>query len=248
MALISCSECGHKISSKTNACPSCGYSRYSIKQPSVLMGISNGIFKFLGFVSIVIGILLCFNVIGAIFGIPLIIIGFMSFIFPRVALALFIFVLIIFISANKENNKKSQPIVSNPSKLIGTNSNNHLTEEDKKISEKISPVYAEKPVIKVHQCFGNEPGWSIDLKNENIFFKSYRDMTEIVIPKYLPKSAYGFDENHLVLYQGKSIEKPDRYLNLVITRQKCSDNSYRDDYEFTALVISGNDFYAGCCE
>ena len=107
---------------------------------------------------------------------------------------------------------------------------------------------AEKSALKVTQCSGNEPGWFVEIKNSNIYFKSYRDETQITIPKNRPKSAYNFDENHVLLYQGKSVVKPDRFLNLIIIRQKCSDYAVRDDHEFTAFVISGNDFYAGCCD
>jgi uncharacterized membrane protein len=109
-------------------------------------------------------------------------------------------------------------------------------------------AFAENTAYDVKQCSGNEPGWVVEI-NDNIKFTSNRgDMTKMIFKKSSPKSAHGYDKKFLVLYTGKSIEKPVKNLTLIISKQKCSDHALRDDHEFSSYILIGNDFYSGCCD
>jgi uncharacterized protein YecT (DUF1311 family) len=114
MALVGCPECGHKVSSKAKACPNCGYDLYANNPATEILNISNGLFKFFGFILIVIGLLLCFTFIGVWFGIPLIILGFTSFIFPRLALTLTVIVVILYFFGRSAEPQKVAVSVTIP--------------------------------------------------------------------------------------------------------------------------------------
>ena len=114
MALVNCPECTHKVSSKAKTCPNCGYDLYANNPATEILNISNGLFKFFGFILIVIGLLLCFTFIGAWFGIPLIILGFTSFIFPRLALTLTVIVVILYFFGRSAEPQKVAVSVTIP--------------------------------------------------------------------------------------------------------------------------------------
>lgn len=59
---IRCAQCEKEVSDTTTRCPECGYTPYS---KMVFVGIS----------MVVVGILISLTVIGAVFGIPLAVVG-----------------------------------------------------------------------------------------------------------------------------------------------------------------------------
>jgi hypothetical protein len=60
---------------------------------------------------------------------------------------------------------------------------------------------------------------------------------------------YFFTGNHLALYQGKTTGNSNKYMNVIILRDKaCTDGMSNKNFSFTALVLSGNNLYQGCCE
>ena len=122
MALITCPECGSSISSTARACPKCGHENINSLSSKIDIKIDgnnkknsddplNSIFKFFGFILIVVGILISMTGLGALVGIPLVVIGSVSFFFPGLSFLLTLIFILHQCNAEKpkQNNINLEP-------------------------------------------------------------------------------------------------------------------------------------------
>ena len=97
------------------------------------------------------------------------------------------------------------------------------------------------------QCHGTEPFWSLTLDGKKITFENHGTETSLSINQPNPKSANGRSAEYLAMYQGRTLETPSRFLNVIIRNQSCSDGMSDETYPYSVLVLSGNDLFDGCC-
>jgi uncharacterized membrane protein len=97
------------------------------------------------------------------------------------------------------------------------------------------------------QCHGTEPFWSLTLDGKTIKFENLGTESSLSINQPNPKSAHGRSAEYLAMYQGRTLETPTRFLNVIVRSESCSDGMSDDTYPYSVLVLSGNDLFDGCC-
>lgn len=111
-----------------------------------------------------------------------------------------------------------------------------------------SGAQADSPdATRVAKCFGTEPFWSLTLDGKTIKFKNLGTETSMSINQNTPKAAHGRRAEYLAMYQGRTLESPSRFLNVIIRNQECSDGMSDETYPYSVLVLSGTDLFDGCC-
>jgi uncharacterized membrane protein len=112
-----------------------------------------------------------------------------------------------------------------------------------------SPVRdgAEMGADSVTHCHGTEPFWAIRIDPNKVTFDAVEASTSML--NHGPKPAHGFTSTYAALYQGTLIEDPAKVLNVIITAADggCSDGMSDEIYPFTVSVVSGGEFFSGCC-
>lgn len=106
-------------------------------------------------------------------------------------------------------------------------------------------VYAQD-ARKVKVCFGTEPFWDIQFTVKKIKFKDIEGNT-MTISRHVPRTAVGSSPDFIALYQGKLQEDSQRFMNLIIKLNKCSDGMSDEVHPFEVFVLSGNTLFHGCC-
>jgi uncharacterized membrane protein len=106
----------------------------------------------------------------------------------------------------------------------------------------------EKSARKVNSCFGTEPFWELEITNKVVQFKDAGNNIVMTIPKVTPATAEGTNEDYIAMYQGKTIDNPNKFMNVVIVGDaNCSDDMSEQRHPFFVLVLSGKKLYRGCC-
>lgn len=100
---------------------------------------------------------------------------------------------------------------------------------------------------EVKHCHGTEPFWGLKITKSNIQFEGIGLDTTITIKKSEPISAHGHMSEYISLYQGRTLENPNRFMNVIIKRSECSDGMSDETYPYSVLVLSGNNLFNGCC-
>jgi uncharacterized membrane protein len=123
-----------------------------------------------------------------------------------------------------------------------------------------APVAADAPEVVTRRpadnganqatsCHGTEPFWSIAIDAKTVKYEDAGGLKR-TIENRGPIAAAGTSAEFAALYQGKTSEDPDRFLNVVITRagaEGCSDGMSDDVFPFNVSVLSGNELLIGCC-
>lgn len=109
-------------------------------------------------------------------------------------------------------------------------------------------VAAAAPVdaTMVTSCYGTEPFWRLDINASRLRFE-HLDEQAMTIANQGPRAAQGTQAAFVSLYQGRLLDNPSRFMNVIIQRAECSDGMSDDVHPFTALVLSGTTLYRGCC-
>lgn len=116
-------------------------------------------------------------------------------------------------------------------------------------SMSIVAIAGEKSARKVNSCFGTEPFWDLEMTNKVVQFKDAGNNIVMTIPRVPPSGAEGTNEDYIAMYQGKTIDNPNKFLNVIIIGDAgCSDGMSEEKYPFFALVLSGKKLYRGCCK
>lgn len=97
------------------------------------------------------------------------------------------------------------------------------------------------------KCFGTEPFWSLDLSGNTIRFERYGEPGNMTIPKTTPNQAQGLSADYIALYQGRLLEDKSRFMNVIITRETCSDGMGEEEAPYSVFVLSGSTLFKGCC-
>jgi len=112
-------------------------------------------------------------------------------------------------------------------------------------AQRPSGTAAAQDMRAIRACFGTEPFWGLDIKNDELKFQ--RDGLVMELKGVKAGKAIGASESFIALYQGKVVGK-DRFLNVIIMRDnQCSDGMSDRSYPARVHVLSGNDLYIGCC-
>jgi uncharacterized membrane protein len=106
---------------------------------------------------------------------------------------------------------------------------------------------ANADATTARQCLGTEPFWSLTLDGKTIKFENFGTESSLSIKQPTPRSANGRTSEYLAMYQGRTLETPSRFLNVIIRNQSCSDGMSDETYPYSVLVLSGNDLFDGCC-
>jgi uncharacterized membrane protein len=108
---------------------------------------------------------------------------------------------------------------------------------------------ADKSARKVNSCFGTEPFWDLEITSKVVQFKDSGNNIVMTIPKITPTTAAGTNEDYIAMYQGKTIENPNKYMNVIIVgTSSCSDDMSEEKHPFFALILSGKNLYRRCCD
>jgi uncharacterized membrane protein len=101
----------------------------------------------------------------------------------------------------------------------------------------------------VTHCHGTEPFWGITIDPKKVTFNAVAMEESRSMINHGPKAAHGFTSTYAALYQGTLIEDPQKVLNVIITHADggCSDGMSDEVYPFTVSVVSGSEFFSGCC-
>ena len=106
----------------------------------------------------------------------------------------------------------------------------------------------EKSARKVNSCFGTEPFWELEITSKVVQFKDAGNSIVMTIPKVPSATAEGTNEDYIAMYQGKTIENNNKFMNVIIVGDaNCSDDMSEKKHSFFALVLSGKKLYRGCC-
>lgn len=106
----------------------------------------------------------------------------------------------------------------------------------------------EKSARKVNSCFGTEPFWELEITSKVVQFKDAGNSIVMTIPKFPSAAAEGSNEDYIAMYQGKTIENNNKFMNVIIVGDaNCSDNMSEKKHTFFVLVLSGKKLYRGCC-
>lgn len=109
-------------------------------------------------------------------------------------------------------------------------------------------IAGEKSARKVNSCFGTEPFWDLEITNKVVQFKDAGNNIMMTILRVPPSGAEGTNEDYIAMYQGKTIDNPNKFLNVIIIGDAgCSDGMSEEKYPFFSLVLSGKKLYRGCC-
>jgi uncharacterized membrane protein len=107
----------------------------------------------------------------------------------------------------------------------------------------------EKSAKKVNTCFGSEPFWDVEINTKVVQFKDSGKNFVMTIPKPQPSTAEGSSDEYIVVYQGKTIDHQNKFMNIIIVNdENCSDGMSEEKYPFSAFVLSGKTLYKGCCK
>jgi len=108
---------------------------------------------------------------------------------------------------------------------------------------------AKKGAHKVTRCFGTEPFWRLEIDEKTV---TWRSADEGAPPRTIenkgPKPAIGGAPAFVSLYQGRTTEDPNRFLNVVISDGVCSDGMSEEMHPYSVSVLSGTELHVGCCE
>lgn len=110
------------------------------------------------------------------------------------------------------------------------------------------PLCHDQPDIDVQTatwCFGTEPFWDLIIKDGNIKFFSFNELT-METDGAKARAPIGGPSN-LVMYQGK-LKNTNGYINVLAKVEHCSDHMSERDYPVFVFVLSGNTLYTGCCD
>lgn len=110
-------------------------------------------------------------------------------------------------------------------------------------------ITAANGADKATSCVGTEPFWSVKIDAKTVQWE-WDGQTRTIENKG-PRAAVGMMGSYAALYQGKTSEDPNRFLNVIITdagEGGCSDGMSDTVYPYTAHVLSGTDFHVGCCK
>ena len=111
----------------------------------------------------------------------------------------------------------------------------------------LSPVLAfAEGASGVQRCHGNEPFWGLEISKETVTLET-ADSEKFTILNTGAKPAEGVPAEYISLYQGRTKENSNRFMNVIIKRAECSDHMSDDLYPYTVLVLSGNRLLEGCC-
>lgn len=98
----------------------------------------------------------------------------------------------------------------------------------------------------VTRCHGNEPFWRLEISKESIKLTDFDDAT-MTISNVGAKTADGVTANYISLYQGRTKENNNKFMNVIIKTSECSDHMSDDLYPYSVFVLSGNRLLEGCC-
>mgnify|MGYP001191321235 CR=1 FL=1 len=101
---------------------------------------------------------------------------------------------------------------------------------------------------KVTRCHGTEPFWSVTIDPEKVAFKDADEITVMTIDNRGPIPAEGSLASFAALYQGRTKEDANRFLNVIITQtDTCTDGMSDEIFPYAVSVLSGNKHFTGCC-
>jgi uncharacterized membrane protein len=107
----------------------------------------------------------------------------------------------------------------------------------------------EKSARNVNSCFGSEPFWDVEINTKVVQFKDSGKNFVMTIPKPQPSTAEGSSDEYIVVYQGKTIDHQNKFMNIIIVNdENCSDGMSEEKHPFSAFVLSGKTLYKGCCK
>jgi len=103
---------------------------------------------------------------------------------------------------------------------------------------------------KVTSCFGTEPFWRITIDDKAVKFDDLAGATR-TIENAGPKAPTGVGIAFSALYQGRTNEDPNRFLNVVVTESGpggCRHGVGEEPFAYDVTVLSGTEFFLGCCK
>jgi uncharacterized membrane protein len=110
-------------------------------------------------------------------------------------------------------------------------------------------VAVEKSARRVNSCFGTEPFWDLEITSKFVKFQDADKVNVMTIPKAPPAAAEGTNEDYIAIYQGRTAENSNKFMNVIIVGDAaCSDDMSERKYPFSAFVLSGKTLYKGCCK
>jgi uncharacterized membrane protein len=99
-------------------------------------------------------------------------------------------------------------------------------------------------------CHGTEPFWSIAIDSKSVKYESAGGEKKTIENRGAIAAA-GTSPEFAALYQGKTAEDANRFLNVIIQRagaEGCSDGMSDESFPFSVSVLSGNELLIGCCQ
>lgn len=100
----------------------------------------------------------------------------------------------------------------------------------------------------VNFCAGTEPFWNLDISKDKLSLVDHSGgLVSMTIENKGAKSAAGHLTEYVALYQGKSLEDSNRFMNVIIKREKCSDGMSDTDFPYSVHILSGSLLLSGCC-
>ena len=106
-------------------------------------------------------------------------------------------------------------------------------------------ITEKKGANKATSCFGTEPFWGLEITEKTLKW-DHGDVVRTIENKG-PKAAIGVTPEFVSLYQGKTLEDPNRFLNVIITEGDCSDGMSDETHPYSVSVLSGTELHVGCC-
>lgn len=101
---------------------------------------------------------------------------------------------------------------------------------------------------KVTSCHGTEPFWGVTIDQGKVEFKEADGIQVMTIDNRGAIPAQGSLASFAALYQGRTKEDPNRFLNVIITETgSCTDGMSDEIFPYAVSVLSGNTHFTGCC-
>jgi uncharacterized membrane protein len=101
---------------------------------------------------------------------------------------------------------------------------------------------------KVKRCHGTEPFWGLNIDDKTVTWEL--DTTKRTIENSGARPAIGSVKEFASIYQGRTVEDPDRFLSVMVTAAQeggCILATSEKRMPFNVAILSGTEYYLGCC-
>lgn len=100
----------------------------------------------------------------------------------------------------------------------------------------------------VNYCSGTEPFWNLNISKDKLSLVDHSGgLVSMTVENKGAKSAAGHLSEYIALYQGRSLEDSNRFMNVIIKRENCSDGMSDTDFPYSVHILSGSLLLSGCC-